>query len=361
MMRRLLFAVALLLVTLSGHAANDAKPNSLTSQEITDGWLLLFDGETAFGWKIEGTYKIDKGELILGGEKETKAQHQTKLGPHEFEVETRTEGKGTVTLRINGGKSERSLVKDDGSWGKLRVREDGSGQMSVHVPAGTKLRLRSIKLRPRSLQPIFNGKDLTGWKEHPNKKSKWSVKDGAIDLNDGPGDLQTEGQWADFVLQIECKSNGKQLNSGVFFRCLPGQYQQGYEAQIHNGWLPEATKEYTIDEFDPETGKVIKSDKIKSAAMDYGTGAIYRRMPARKAIANDNEWFTMTVAAQGRHLATWVNGIQVVDWTDTRPVKDNARNGCKLEKGNISLQGHDPTTDLSFRNIRIAELPPEKK
>jgi hypothetical protein len=38
-------------------------------------------------------------------------------------------------------------------------------------------------------------------------------------------------------------------------------------------------------------------------------------------------------------------------------IPDNARNGCKLEKGPISLQGHDPTTDLSFRNIRIAELP----
>ena len=38
--------------------------------------------------------------------------------------------------------------------------------------------------------------------------------------------------------------------------------------------------------------------------------------------------------------------------------KDNARNGCRLEKGPISLQGHDPTTDLSFRNLRIAELPP---
>ncbi len=51
-----------------------------------------------------------------------------------------------------------------------------------------------------------------------------------------------------------------------------------------------------------------------------------------------------------------MNGIAVVDWTDNRPLKDNARNGCRLEKGNISLQGHDPTTDLLFRNLRIAEM-----
>ena len=42
-------------------------------------------------------------------------------------------------------------------------------------------------------------------------------------------------------------------------------------------------------------------------------------------------------------------------------LNDNPRNGCRLEKGAISLQGHDATTDLSFRNIRIEELPAEKK
>jgi hypothetical protein len=80
-------------------------------------------------------------------------------------------------------------------------------------------------------------------------------------------------------------------------------------------------------------------------------------MPARRSVAKDKEWFTMTVAAQGRHIATWVNGIQVVDWTDDRPEADNARNGCKIGKGPISLQGHDATTDLRFRNINIVELP----
>jgi hypothetical protein len=96
---------------------------------------------------------------------------------------------------------------------------------------------------------------------------------------------------------------------------------------------------------------------MKSTAFDYGTGAIYRRMPARREVAKDHEWFTLTVVAHGRHLATWVNGIQVADWMDNRPLSDNARNGCRLEAGPISLQGHDPTTNLSFRNFRIAELP----
>ena len=44
----------------------------------------------------------------------------------------------------------------------------------------------------------------------------------------------------------------------------------------------------------------------------------------------------MTIVADGRHLATWVNGVQVADWTDNRPAEDNARKGYRAEKGAIS-------------------------
>jgi hypothetical protein len=56
-------------------------------------------------------------------------------------------------------------------------------------------------------------------------------------------------------------------------------------------------------------------------------------------------------------MATWVNGYQVSDWTDTRPANDNPRQGLRLAPGTISIQGHDPTTDLLFRNLRLAEMP----
>jgi Domain of Unknown Function (DUF1080) len=377
-----LFFVAVLLAAFPAFAADDAKPNTLTPKEIAEGWLLLFDGETAFGWNIEGNAKVDGGWLILGGDRETRATTTTSFPDSEIRFECKG-GPNKVLVQVGTTKDELPVGMSSAKV-QLKVQDnivseygwDAGGQnrsareaknfkpekssntpVAITVPAGSTFAVRNFMLRPINLKSIFNGKDLTGWKEHSGKKSKFSVKDGTITVKDGPGDLQTEGQWADFVFQGECFSNGKHLNSGIFFRCLPDQYQQGYESQIHNGWLSEPTKEYAIETFDLETGKLTKSEKVKSAAMDYGTGAIYRRIPARKAVAKDGEWFTMTVAAQGRHIATWTNGIQVVDWTDTRPVKDNARNGCKLEKGNISIQGHDPTTDLSFRNFRIAELP----
>jgi hypothetical protein len=358
-------ALLLLVAAPLLRAADEPKPNTLTPKEIADGWILLFDGESTFGWTIDGEAKVEKGVLILGGEKETTATTTTAFAYFTLKLETASRGEASTMVH---GKMEVK-PKVNSTFALLTTGSGSGGNASYPirctVPAGSQLSLRNVKLQPEALKSIFNGKDLSDWKkfetDKARAKSEFSVnKDGELTIKNGPGDLQSEGQWADFILQIECKTNGKNLNSGVFFRCIPNEYQNGYEAQIHNGWTEKPDKEYTIEEYDPKTNELKGKTKIKSASMDYGTGAIYRRIPARQAVAKDNEWFTMTVAAQGRHIATWVDGIQVVDWTDNRKLNDNPRNGCRLEKGPISLQGHDPTTDLNFRNIRIAKLPAKK-
>jgi hypothetical protein len=366
-MRTSLSVFTFLILACHPCAGDEPKPNTLTPKEIAEGWILLFDGESTFGWRVVGDAKVEKGELTLGGAKPATATSTSALPwsrAHGVSMETRWEGKESPTFWFAFGgmvgltdaaKSKfvrQFMSTDDGLPG------NEFGPQGYKVPAGSKLFLKDIKYQPRKLKPLFNGKDLAGWKVHSGKKSKFSVTpEGWIHLKDGPGDLQSEARYDDFILQLECKTNGKLLNSGVFFRCQPGEYQQGYEAQIHNGFDADKPKEYVVEEYDPKTNELKAKNKMKSPAVDYGTGGIYRRVPARKQAAKDGEWFTMTVIAHGRHIATWVNGIQMVDWTDNRPLKDNARNGCRLEKGAISLQGHDATTDLYFRNIRIAELP----
>jgi hypothetical protein len=196
---------------------------------------------------------------------------------------------------------------------------------------------RDIKLQPLHEKSLFNGTDLTGWKPFAGdrQKSVVTVDDGAIHLKKGPGQLESADQFADFTLQLDVFSNGKSLNSGVFFRSIPGDFQNGYECQIQNGYKD--------------------NDRTKPA--DCGTGGIYRRQNARKCVADDFTWFTLTLCTNGLHMAAWVNGYQVSDFTDARPANNNPRNGSKTGPGTFILQGHDATTDLSFRKIRAAELP----
>ena len=411
-MRQFLCTFALLAAVLPARAADDQpKPNALTPKEIADGWILLFDGETMFGWSVpEGdkwTIKDgllapqtgNKGVLLSTtefGDCELRFEYQTRPGgqaqllvacdrdvkPQKIEEGATLPPGRTVEVwplrSLGAGWHRAALTIKSGKIVEERVEAGGGGQGGSgglvnpkprrgHLGlAGNGFVVRNLKLRPLGTKPLFNGKDLSGWKKYEGDakraRSDFTVtKEGWLHIKNGPGDLQTEAQYGDFVLQLECISNGKHLNSGVFFRCRPGEYQNGYEAQIHNGFNPESPKEYTVEEYDPQTHELKDKKKVKSAALDYGTGAIYRRMPARKQMAKDGEWFALTVIADGNHFATWVNGVQVVDWTDNRPPSDNARNGCRLEKGPISLQGHDPTTDLSFRNLRIAELPAGEK
>jgi hypothetical protein len=136
-------------------------------------------------------------------------------------------------------------------------------------------------------------------------------------------------------MQLDCFVDGDGLNSGVFFRSIPGEFANGYESQIHNG----------VKDNDP------------TKPVDAGTGAIYRRTVARRVVSKDHEWFTKTIVATGPHIAAWVNGYQVTDWTDDRAPDPNPRKGLRTEPGTISLQAHDPTTNLRFRNLRIVELP----
>jgi hypothetical protein len=134
-------------------------------------------------------------------------------------------------------------------------------------------------------------------------------------------------------VQIEARTRIRYSNGGLFFRSIPGQFMQGYEAQIyhrcHDG---DVTKPFT-----------------------WATGAIDDRQNARKLLSRDDHFFVMTVIARGPHLATWVNGHQVVDWLDTRPQNANPRQGLRLEPGTIQLQAHDVGTDFEVRQVNATE------
>jgi hypothetical protein len=351
-------------------AAGEKTPPALTQKEIADGWILLFDGESTFGWagKAEakgGVLHVAKGEkldfavpLPLGevrcevvgcrvdaGTRPTRPVDDSSHRLSAFVDVPADRGFNAVTAsRTRTGNKLAMHVQNTSEKGSAVSKVEISGP---DLPDGWLVRMegladdarvKAVKFRPANPEPLFNGKDLTGWKvfkDEKRAKSLFAVTTaGELSVKNGPGDLQTEKQFDNFLLQLECKTNGTALNSGVFFRCIADQYQNGYEMQIQNAYK--------------------EGDRAKPA--DFGTGAIYRRIPARKVVSDDNAWFAMTLLAHGPTIATWVNGYPVVSWKDERAPNDNPRQGLKTGKGHLSIQGHDPTTDLLFRNIRVEEM-----
>ena len=75
-------------------------------------------------------------------------------------------------------------------------------------------------LRAAAPRSLFNGRDLSGWRE--TAVGIWTVEDGAIVCRShpekgGPGYLVTEEEFADFTLDLEFWVS-KGGNSGIFIR-----------------------------------------------------------------------------------------------------------------------------------------------
>ena len=361
------------------HAGEVPFPPGITKESAAEGWIALYDGESNYGWKASGSIAIKNGVLTIGGEKEASLTTTTAFHAHDFLMNYKAEGTN-VGFSVNCGDTAIAKAEASGDFKDFKYSAPGvhkTGQLSITTQPGTTLHIKSITLKPLGAKPIFNGKDLTGWKEIPGRKSKFSVtSQGEINVKDGNGDLQTIDQWDNFVLQLDVISNGDHLNSGVFFRCLPGEFWSGYEAQVRNEWQTTIKlkdgKTHTGsltpkgDGYELKAGRQtikFKKDEAESITdhrdkpIDFGSGGIYHFCPSRKVVSTDREYYTMTVIAHGNHFAVWVNGYMTAEHTDTRPANNNARRGRKDDKGVFSIQGHDPTTDLSFKNIRVATLP----
>jgi len=373
-----------------------AQVNSLSPAEVSDGWILLFDGETLFGWTAENGVQFTAGNGVLLGDGTADGWLRTNSSFADFDLKLdfRAGAKcnSGVFLRAGAGATPTGTVYEvqiwnehpdypTGSlvnlaaarggnftpdeWNTMEMRVEGdhwvvsvngkqvldtrtgkakAGHIGLQFHPGSRIEFRNVKLKPLGLKPIFNGKGLTGWHRVGTDSAKqppvWSVTGGAIHVEKGPGQLETAGTWADFVLQLDIRTNPKDAghhpNSGIFFRGRPGGFWTGYESQIRN--------EYTGGD--------------RSRPVDFGTGGIYNYQPARRVVSDDGKFFTKTIVARGRHLAVWVNGYPVTDWEDPHPEGSNVRKKqAVLTAGTISLQAHDPTTNLDFKNIRIAVLP----
>ena len=214
----------------------------------------------------------------------------------------------------------------------------GRGYIGLQLNSGP-CAFRNISIKPINNQSLFDGTDLTQWDTAQSLDSKFEVNDNEeLHIIGGRGQLESKAQFGDLTFSLLCKTNREGLNSGVFFRSIPGQLMNGYESQIQNQF----------------------KNGDRTQPVDCGTGGIFRRIDARRVNANDNEWFRKTIIATGPHVSVWVNGYQVTDWTDGRKPNPNPRNGLRLDKGTIILQGHDPTTDILIKDVVVKEIVPRR-
>src|SRR5581483_4770415 len=106
---RLVLSAAVLLLATAPAFNDDKKPPALTDKEVADGWLMLFDGETTFGWKIDGEAKVKDGVLLLGGgQKATVAT--PSLGFAAYDMRLETEGVGRLRFKSGNGSSDSALT-----------------------------------------------------------------------------------------------------------------------------------------------------------------------------------------------------------------------------------------------------------
>jgi len=244
-----------------------------------------------------------------------------------------------VVVRING--EITSELKND--KGRLK----GHFAMQLHGSMDMEVMFKDIEIRKPTakekaaaddgFKPMFNGKDLTGWKTTGN----WKVeKDNVIALKPRPGErgwqrydayLTTARKYKDFILDLEFKFK-KRGNSGVFLRVADpkSQVNSGFEVQI-------------LD----------THGKKKVGAHDCG-GVIGTAGPSKNMVKPAGQWNRYTISCIGPQLKVVLNGQQIIDLDLSKSrLKDRPPSGY------IGFQ--DEGKFIWYRNVRIKEVVDKKE
>jgi len=162
--------------------------------------------------------------------------------------------------------------------------------------------------------PLFNGKDLSGWKN--NGEEKWAVEDGTI-LGESTvgryGYLTTEKTYRNFNLRLRFKFEAPG-NSGVFLHSRITGISPAHGPDIQGMQV----------EVDPtrHTGGLYESG---------GRGWVDWPAPEGERAIRPTDWNDLEVSVEGNHYITRLNGVQIVDYVDPAP---------KFTDGVIALQLH---------------------
>lgn len=193
-------------------------------------------------------------------------------------------------------------------------------------------------------QPLFNGKDLTGWRANLDPAA-FTVKDCVLRVQASAqtrahlfyvGDRK-EGlePFKDFELEATVRAEPN-ANGGIFVhtdmatRDAKMHLANGYEVQLNSSTV-EARK----------------------------TGSLYAVVDLDKSPVDESKWFTVRVVVKGKRITVSLDGKEVVDYTEPADVvrpKERAGRLFREDGGAIALQAHDAGSVWYFKDIRIKRL-----
>jgi hypothetical protein len=190
---------------------------------------------------------------------------------------------------------------------------------------------------------LFNGKDLSQWKGKEGE-AKWTVKDGAMTVAKGTGEISTKKEFGDIQLHLEFRepteivgeSQGRG-NSGVFLQGL-------YEVQV-------------LDMYNNKT------------YVNGQTGSIYKQTPPLVNVCKKpGEWQTYDIfytapifsekgtVIKPAYVTVVQNGVLVQNHTEIKGPTEYEMIPRYKKHGKASLVLQDHGNPVSFRNIWVREL-----
>lgn len=171
-------------------------------------------------------------------------------------------------------------------------------------------------------KPLFDGKDLNGWKPIGDvAQNHWVVKDGLLVNEKHGANLASVQKFNDFKLHFEVNCP-EDANSGFYLR---GRYELQLEYEPAGTEPPER-----------------------------GMGAIYGRIaPSKELPRKPGQWESFDVTLVGRTVTVVRDGVKTIDHREIEGITGGALDAHEAEPGVFYIQG-DHTGGLKFRNIMVS-------
>ncbi len=244
-------------------------------------------------------------------------------------------------------------------------------------PTAREVSLRPLELAHRASEgwaPLFNGRDLNGWRVEcpPNERDRqyWKAADGAIECNsldDGRHEynwLMTEEEFDDFQLrlkfQVFLKHKG---NSGVQFRSrydtsgevANGPWLHGPQVDIH---APTPLRAGLIYDETWETRRWIHPSLPNSRMVPEKAPKAAHGTRLRYADDDPDQWNTLEILCEGTRVKTFVNERLITDFDGAGILDDAAHQRHRVGmKGHIALQLHrNDQALIRFKDLWIRQL-----